>query len=446
MRTIIVGGGRIGRYVSKELEDFIIIERERIRAENLARELGEDHVMVGDGADTAVLKRAGARQAEALLAITDHDDTNLKVALAAKALGVPRIVARCNDPSFIEVMHYEGVDNVICPAETASRMIHSTLFHGVEEVTSIHVTKGSPLDEVRLGDAANLAGTRVLGVIRRKDFLKPDQGLLIKAGDEVLLCSLGGLTPQLKQLMAHETVGLLPFSEMVVALRDESQVEMVGDESLYLASHLGRIPVEVHYPAERLPERMQDLAQIWGVPVSLVTMTNGNQKDLSYLQYRGMREDTLVTVGPGEITERRMFKECELGRILGLETAHVMICRRKIPYDKILAVFDGSDRSMELADMALKIAIHTGSSLHVLDISEMEGPDLDMEHLRRLGQRRSVEVKELSIEGNPTLDLVALVTGGGYSLLVMRWTCQNVRRDILRKVVSDSSLSVLLVR
>ena len=46
----------------------------------------------------------------------------VEVALAAKAMGVPKVIARCNDPSFIEAMHLEGVDNVICPAQTASRL------------------------------------------------------------------------------------------------------------------------------------------------------------------------------------------------------------------------------------------------------------------------------------------------------------------------------------
>jgi|GEM_PF-2143074 len=446
MRTVIVGGGRIGKFLAKELEDYVIIERERVRAENLARDLGEEHVIIGDGANPEVLEKAGARQADALLAITNHDQTNLKIALAAKAMGVPKVIARCNDPSFIEVMHLEGVDNVICPAQTASRMIHSTLFHEVEDVASIHVTKGSMLDGVRLGEIRSLAATRVLGVIRKRDVLRPDSDLMVMAGDEVLLCSIGGITPELKQLMARETDGLLPFLEIVVVLLDNSQIETVGDESLYLSAHLGKVPVDVHCPAEELPERMNDLAQIWGVPVQHSIITSAQAKDLTYLQYLKMSKGTLVAVAPGEITERGLFRKCELGKILGLETARVLLCRRRIPYSKILAVFDGTEGSMDLIELALKVAIHTGSSLHVLDISESEGPVPDLEHLKRLGRDRNVEVKDLFVEGNPTLDLVALVTGGGYDLLAIRWSCQNVRRDILRKVVSDSKLSVLLVR
>jgi nucleotide-binding universal stress UspA family protein len=158
-----------------------------------------------------------------------------------------------------------------------------------------------------------------------------------------------------------------------------------------------------------------------------------------------MSTGTLVTLAPGEISERGLLKKCELGNVLGLGTARVLVSRRTIPYSKILAVFDGSEGSRQLIELALKIAIHTGSSLHVLDISENEGDAPDLEHLKRLGQSRNVEVKELYVEGNPTLDLVALVTGGDYDLLAIRWSCQNVRRDILRRVIGDSKLSVLLV-
>ena len=190
---------------------------------------------------------------------------------------------------------------------------------------------------------------------------------------------------------------------------------------------------------------MIDLAQIWGVPVRHSMMTIAQSQDLTYLQYQHLSRGTLVTMAPGEVTERSMFKQCELGKLLGMESARVLLCRRKIPYQNILAVFDGSNASMDLAELALKIAIHTGASLHVLDISEQEGCVPDMEHLKRLGRSRDVEVRELFVEGNPTLDLVALVTRGGYDLLAIRWSCQNVRRDILRKVVSDSQLSVLMV-
>jgi len=446
MRTVIVGGGRIGKFLAKELEDYVIIERERVRAENLARELGEEHVIIGDGSNPVVLEKAGTRQADALLAITNHDQTNLKVALAAKAMGVPKVIARCDDPPFIEVMRLEGVDNVICPAQTASRMIHSTLFHDVEDVASIHVTKGSKLDGVRLGEIGSQAATRVLGVIRKRDVLKPDPDLVVMTGDEILLCSIGGMTPELTQLIAQETDGLLPFLEILVVLTDNSQIETVGDESIYLSAHMGKVPVSVHCPAEDLPERMNDLAQTWGVPVHHSMMTSAQSKDLAYLQYLKMSKGTLVALAPGKITDRGLFKKCELEKILGLETARVLLCRRRIPYSKILAVFDGTEGSMDLIELALKVAIHTGSSLYVLDISESEGAAPDLEHLKKLGRKRNVEVKDLFVEGNPTLDLVALVTGGEYDLLAIRWSCQNVRRDILRKVVSDSKLSVLLDR
>lgn len=445
MRTIIVGGGRIGRFLSKELEDFVIIERERVRAENLSHELGEEHVILADGADRSVLEMAGVRQADALLAITNQDRTNLEVALAAKNFGVPRVIARCNDPSFIEVMHNAGVDNVICPAQTASRMIHSTLFHDSEDVTSIHVAKGSMLEGVRLGDLKSLAGTRALGVIRRKDLLKPDPDLSITSGDEVLLCSIGGLSPALKQLMAREVEGLLPFSEIVAVILDEDQVETVGDEGLYLSAHLGKVKVDVHCPSEELPARMKDLAQIWGVPMDHTIMTSIQTKDLTYLRHRRTGKDTVVLLAPGEVTQRSLFRQCELSRLLGMEGAKILLSRRKIPYVKILAVYDGSEVSKDLAELALRVAIHTGSTLSIFNISEMEASVPDLEHLMRLGKSRGVDVEELFVEGNPTLDLVALVTRGDYDLLAIRWSCQNVRRDILRKVVEDSQLSVLLM-
>ncbi len=145
-----------------------------------------------------------------------------------------------------------------------------------------------------LGDLKSLAGTRALGGDPQKDLLKPDPDLPITSGDEVLLCSIGGLSPALRQLMAREVEGLLPFSEIVAVILDEEQVETVGDEGLYLSAHLGKVKVDVHCPSEELPARMKDLAQIWGVPMDHTIMTSIQTKDLTYLRHRRTGKDTVV--------------------------------------------------------------------------------------------------------------------------------------------------------
>jgi Trk K+ transport system NAD-binding subunit len=101
MRTIIVGGGRIGRALADRLEDrgeeVTIVEQDPEVVESL-REDGY-RVERGDGTDRDVLLSAGAENAKVIAAATSSDDVNLLVGqLARNTYEVATVVARVNQP------------------------------------------------------------------------------------------------------------------------------------------------------------------------------------------------------------------------------------------------------------------------------------------------------------------------------------------------------------
>ena len=91
-RVIIVGGGNVGLAVAQRLEhrtDRIrakVIEKNRAIAENAADSLERTIVLHGDGLDMSLLIEAGIDKADAFLALTDDDDINLAVVMAASLL------------------------------------------------------------------------------------------------------------------------------------------------------------------------------------------------------------------------------------------------------------------------------------------------------------------------------------------------------------------------
>src|SRR2546429_8311471 len=122
MKLIVIGCGRVGSNVAKELEgegwDVTAVDE---REEALAR-LGENwpgSFIVGHGMDVDVLRRAGIEEADAVVVATDGDNTNLVVGqVAQKRFGVDCTVVRILDPARADFYRERGL-RTICPPSTA---------------------------------------------------------------------------------------------------------------------------------------------------------------------------------------------------------------------------------------------------------------------------------------------------------------------------------------
>ena len=102
MNVVILGCGRIGatlaRSMSKEKHRVSIIDRKGDAFRRLGPDFG-GQMVVGNGIDDAVLKRAGIEQADAFVAVTNGDNTNImSVQIAKERFHVPKVAARIYDP------------------------------------------------------------------------------------------------------------------------------------------------------------------------------------------------------------------------------------------------------------------------------------------------------------------------------------------------------------
>jgi trk system potassium uptake protein TrkA len=205
MRVLICGGGSTGRHVAgmlAEVHEVTVIDRV------LQRTLGEHpnlRFVRGDAADPGVLMRAGARDADALIAATRDDPTNLPIALLAKRrLGVRATVARVNDPAHRWLFTPEaGVDVAVSTAELVARLVQEEVTAG-DLVTRLRLRgPGIAVTETTLPAGAAVAGTPapqlrlpegvvLTAIIRGADVLLPDRAGPLRAGDVVVaLCEPG---------------------------------------------------------------------------------------------------------------------------------------------------------------------------------------------------------------------------------------------------------------
>lgn len=101
MRVVVVGGGKVGGYVARQLagsgHGVTVIEQDARRSRDLAED-GGVVVLKGDGTSVETLRAARADRADWLLAVTGQDEVNLVACELASTLGATRILARLNEP------------------------------------------------------------------------------------------------------------------------------------------------------------------------------------------------------------------------------------------------------------------------------------------------------------------------------------------------------------
>lgn len=217
-RVVIVGGGNVGLVVARTLEARTerirakVIERDRATAELAADVLERTIVLNGDGMEMDMLLEAAVDRADALLAVTDDDRTNLLVSVRAKQAGCPMAIALINDPTLAPLMGPLNIDAFINPRATTVSSILRHIRHGrVREIYSIgdaeaefieaQVMSTSPLAGRLVRDIDFPEGVLVGLVMKGDTVVKPTGDLRIDTGDVIGLFAMAKDVPEVERLL-----------------------------------------------------------------------------------------------------------------------------------------------------------------------------------------------------------------------------------------------------
>jgi trk system potassium uptake protein TrkA len=215
-RIVVVGAGNVGLRVARLIENSPamrckMIERDRARAEFAAENLERTIVLNGDALSAEILAEAGIAEADAIVALTNDDRTNLLSCALAKQAGCPISIALSNDPTFERIAVPLGVNALINPrATTVSTILRHVRRGRVRAVYSVGSGEGEVI-EAQVMATSPIAGKRVrdihfppgsiIGAMQTNGKVKmPDGDTVIQVGDIMVMFAVREAVHQVEQL------------------------------------------------------------------------------------------------------------------------------------------------------------------------------------------------------------------------------------------------------
>ena len=202
MYIVVIGGGRVGYYLTKALlnegHEISIIEKNPIVCNTINEELGTI-CLRGDGCETTTLAEAGTERADMVVAATSDDEDNLVACQLAKhKFNVPRTIARIRNPQNEVLFKKLGIDITIITTNMIIEAIETVVpTHPLTHLMTVR-DKGLELVEVKIPLKAVTIGkaikeltlpprtTLILIISKDKNPQVPAPDTILKGGEQII--------------------------------------------------------------------------------------------------------------------------------------------------------------------------------------------------------------------------------------------------------------------
>lgn len=312
MKIIIVGAGEVGfhlaKILSQEKHDIIVIDKD---GERLARvnETLDVMTLEGSGSWLGSLQRAGAEDADMLIAVTSTDEANLTSCLLAHKLGTKKKIIRVNHPDFffsegpLSAKDF-GIDLVIHPeglaAQEIVRLIRRTAATDVLEfaegriqLIGIKLDAESPLLNRRLRDiVANYTEVPFRAVAIQRGFrtIIPTGDDIFKKGDQVFVISK---TDQVQEMLKISGKDTAKFEKVMILgggrIGERVAAELEGEVSV-------RLIESSKEESRKLADSLKKTMVIQGEGKDLDLLATEGIMDMdAYIATTGDEEDNIIS-------------------------------------------------------------------------------------------------------------------------------------------------------
>jgi len=216
---IVVGGGKVGYYLTKTLVhegyEVLLIEKDAAKVDTYTERFGAV-VMNGDGAEAATLAAAGVARADVIIAVTGDDEDNLIICQMAKhRFNVGRTIARVNNPKNEELFRLLGIDVTVSTTNVILSLIEQqipelhfvhllALRHAHIALVEMSVSAASPIVNRTLADINLPPETSIIAILREGKVVIPTGTTTVRQGDDLFAITRRESEAELRDLIVTD--------------------------------------------------------------------------------------------------------------------------------------------------------------------------------------------------------------------------------------------------
>ncbi len=216
---IVAGGGKVGYQLTKALlqegYEVLLVEKRPQRYHLLREELG-DAVFYGDACEIRTMVRIGMERADLVVAVTGDDEDNLIICQVAKRwFGVPRTIARINNPRNEEIFRMLEIDETISATTLLFQLIEqevavgeflplTLLRKGRLEIVEMVLPPTSPMANKPIRELTLPPDCLLVAVVRGDSAKVVTGDTILQAGDIVIALATPEALEQLHDIMSQK--------------------------------------------------------------------------------------------------------------------------------------------------------------------------------------------------------------------------------------------------
>ncbi len=211
-RVMLAGGGNIGERLAVKLGgDYHVklIERSTERAKVIAEHLEHAIVLVGDCADSELLRDEGIDRIDIYCALTNDDEANILSSMVAKRLGAKKVVTIVNRPVYADLVEGQQIDVAVSPRQITIGALFARMRRG--NVVRVHSLRRGAAEAIEAEAKGDAGTSRVVGRAIAEIELPPG-------------ATIGGIVRGEKVLMAHRQTTIEPGDHVIILATEKRHI------------------------------------------------------------------------------------------------------------------------------------------------------------------------------------------------------------------------------